>query len=154
MENVPYFPPLFGKVDCYKCDKQDCIARHKYQRNRRDFTYTSGRCPRLPDYRGFMEKSEQVLYASAFPVVYAERSGDDVLFLTLAIPGEKRNRRVYHSREGYWYFREKSQEHGNCIVKRIITIDGKESKQEIFEHMDRISTDYCMLPCEIEKWII
>ena len=48
----PYFPPLYEKPDCAKCEKRrDCYSYGKYQRDRRDFTYTSGRCPRLPDMR-------------------------------------------------------------------------------------------------------
>ena len=155
MENKPYFPPLHGRVECDECEKSDCPSRGKYQRNRRDFTYTSGRCPRLPDDRGFMEKDEQELYAAASPVVYAERGGDDSLFLTLTIPGEKRKRRVYHTKicGGWWYFRGRSPEYSGP-VKRVVTIEGKNTKQEILDYMDQVNTDYCALRCEIEDLVL
>lgn len=46
----PYFPLLYGTVDCGQCEiAADCRCRYKYQRDRRDFTHTAGRCPHLPD---------------------------------------------------------------------------------------------------------
>lgn len=145
MGNIPYFPPLYGDVVCGECDKADCESRGKYQRRLRDFPYTSGRCPRLPDSQGRMERSEQVVYASAFPVVYAERGGDDALFLTLTIPGVKRKRRVYYSKIGYWYIRDKSS--SGYPVKRVIIIDGFDTEKDILDYMERIGGDYCMFRC-------
>lgn len=58
MEKTPYFPPLYGDVVCRECDKADCMSRDRYQRRRRDFTYTSERCPRLPDGYGFIDSLE------------------------------------------------------------------------------------------------
>ena len=53
MDNQHYFPPPYGRVECGECDMASaCHSRGKYQRDRRDFTYTSGRCPRLPDCKG------------------------------------------------------------------------------------------------------
>ena len=49
MDNQRYFPPLYGGVECGECDMAAvCHSCGKYQRDRRDFTYTSGRCPGPP----------------------------------------------------------------------------------------------------------
>ena len=61
MEQQHYFPPLHGAVDCEKCEVRDCWCRGKFQRNRRNMPHTSGRCPRLPDLCGFVEKEERLL---------------------------------------------------------------------------------------------
>lgn len=46
VDNQHYFPPLYGGVECGECEMASiCHSRYKYQRDRRDFTYTSGRCP-------------------------------------------------------------------------------------------------------------
>lgn len=46
MSDSPYFPHLYGEVDCGKCEiASECCCRGRYQRNRRDFSHTSGRCP-------------------------------------------------------------------------------------------------------------
>ena len=88
MDNQRYFPPLYGGVECGECDMAAvCHSCGKYQRDRRDFTYTSGRCPRLPDRRGFVDKSQKKLYAETFPLVHAER-GDESLTLSLSIRGK------------------------------------------------------------------
>ena len=65
MEQQHYFPPLHGAVDCEKCEVRDCWCRGKFQRNRRNMPHTSGRCPRLPDLCGFVEKEERELYIGA-----------------------------------------------------------------------------------------
>lgn len=158
MDDKPYFPPLYGNVDCSKCEKKDCMSRGKYQRNRRDFSYTSGRCPRLPDHRGFMEKEEQLLYAATFPMVCAERGGDDTLILTLQLPGIKRGRKVYFTKicGGYWYFREKAPEGYTSVkyFKRVLYIEDMDTVQKIRDHMDWLGTDYCLLRCTIEDCVI
>lgn len=92
MEQQHYFPPLHGAVDCEKCEVRDCWCRGKFQRNRRDMPHTSGRCPRLPDLCGFVEKEERELYKATFMLVHAEY-GVGGLHLTLTIPGHKRNRK-------------------------------------------------------------
>ena len=71
----PYFPPLSGKVECGQCKDTECRCLGKHQRSRRDFTHTSGRCPRLPDQRSFVDEKEQKLYAEPFPIVCTEQSG-------------------------------------------------------------------------------
>ena len=101
MSKTPYFPALYREVDCSKCEiAAKCRNYGKSQRNRRDFSVLSGRCPRLPDKRGFVEKGERERYASVFPLVHAERGDEEEedLELTLRLPGEKRNRRCIRRR--------------------------------------------------------
>ena len=108
-----YFPPIKGPVDCAQCEAADCWCRDKFQRSRRDFTHTSGRCPRLPDLRGFVERDEREAYAAAFMLIHAEL-GAGGLQLTLTIPGKKLYRKVYLTKSGYWYFNTRSEE-GYCV---------------------------------------
>ena len=56
-----------------------------------------------------MEKEYRELYAESFPLAHAERGGDDTLYLTLTIPHEKRPKKVYMTKSGYWYFRERGE---------------------------------------------
>ena len=94
----PYFPPLYGMPECEKCErKRTCFSRDKFQRNFRDFSYTSGRCPRLPDKSGRVEADERTLYNSLFPLVHAEQGEDKSLTLTLFLPNQARGRRVNYS---------------------------------------------------------
>ena len=123
MEQQHYFPPLHGAVDCEKCEVRDCWCRGKFQRNRRDMPHTSGRCPRLPDLCGFVEKEERELYKATFMLVHAEY-GVGGLHLTLTIPGHKRNRKVY------------------------------QSKEDILRHMKSLRTDYCILRCSMEGFTV
>lgn len=152
MDNTPYFPSVYQKPECFKCEKTDCMNRNKYQRDRRDFMCTSGRCPRLPDRRGFVGKSEQELYAATYPLVHAELGDEDTLSLTLTMPGTKRKRKVYSTKSGYWYFRM-TDPYGYKI-KRIITIYGGHSKREILDRMEQNDTDYCLFRCTIEDSFI
>lgn len=57
----PYFP-LSGTPDCSKCEREGCHSREKFQRNKRSFSYLSGRCPRLKDLYGRMEPEDETLY--------------------------------------------------------------------------------------------
>ena len=84
MSEQHYFPPLKGPVDCAQCEAADCWCRNMHQRSRRDFTHTSGRCPRLPDLRGFVERDQREAYAAAFMLIHAEL-GAGGLQLTLNI---------------------------------------------------------------------
>lgn len=59
----PYFPEVFERPDCTICERADCHSRYKFQRNRRDFSYLSGRCPRYPDLQGRREPEDEALYA-------------------------------------------------------------------------------------------
>ena len=95
-----YFPPIKGPVDCAQCEAANCWCRDKFQRSQREFTHTSGRCPRLPDLRGFVERNEREAYAASFMLIHAEL-GAGGLQLTLTIPGQKRYRKVYQTKSGY-----------------------------------------------------
>lgn len=62
MDNKPYFPNTLDRFpDCGQCERKNCYSRGKYQRGIRSFTYTSGRCPRLPDMSGRMEPEDEAL---------------------------------------------------------------------------------------------
>lgn len=148
----PYFPPLSGAVECHKCEKgSGCWCRGKYQRNRRDFTHTSGRCPRLPDRRGFVEKEERALYAATFPLVHAEL-GCELLHLTLTIPGQRRAKKVYRTKSGYWYFKQKNG-HG-YISRRVLEIGGYYDESDIQNYMERMGAAYCILRCNITDYTV
>jgi len=151
MDNTAYFPPLYGKVDCTQCEAAHCWCRGKYQRDRLDFTYTSGRCPRLPDKRGFVEESERALYAQTFPLVHAERA-EDIVHLTLTIPGAKRPKKVYHTRSGYWYFREKDS--SGAYVKRGLSFQFYNNPEEIIRDMERLRAEYCVFRATIEDYYL
>ncbi len=152
MSDSPYFPHLYGEVDCGKCEiASECCYRGRYQRNRRDFSHTSGRCPRLPDRRGFVDKSQRDLYAKTFPLVHAER-GEDSLFLTLTIPGVKRPRRVYQTRGGSWYFRDKD-EFGDSI-RRAVNFECYRKKEAILNFMELYDFDYCLFRATIEDYFV
>lgn len=152
MSDTPYFPPLHGNVDCGKCEiASNCWCCGKHQRDRRDFTHTSGRCPRLPDKRGFVAEQERELYAQTFPLIYAER-GEDVLHLTLTIPGAKRPKKVYQTKSGYWYFREKNE--SGLYVKRVLSIESCDSEAEIIKKMDLFDYDYCLFRAAIEDYYV
>lgn len=149
MSDRAYFPPLYGDVDCYQCEiGTNCHAYGKYQRKLRDFTIGSGRCPRLPDWGGFVGKEHRELYAATFPLIYAERS-EDVVFLTLSVPGRKRNRKVYYAKSmGFWYVREKD-EYG-YPAKRIVEIERCWKPQDVAVAMDAVRSDYCIFRCELK----
>lgn len=147
----PYFPPLDGNVDCSRCENQSCMNRDKPQRGLRNFTYTSGRCPRLPDYRGIVEKSEKELYTAAFPLVHVMRV-DGCLYLTLEVPGRKRSRKVYRTKSGYWYCREKGP--NGCPAKRVITMEEANTEQIIRARMDMVGTDFCLFRCTVEDYFV
>lgn len=152
MSQKPYFPPLYGNVECEKCEiKTTCWCCGKYQRNRRDFTHTSGRCPRLPDRRGFVEKSERELYAATFLLVHAERE-EEVLYLTLNLPGERRNRKVYCTKSGSFYYRVKNGD--GYFEKKAIHITGAGSKKEIMDYMEMVDADYCIFRCEKTDYLV
>ena len=64
----PYFPPLYGDVDCGMCDiAAECWCCGEYQRNRRDFSHSSGRCPRLPDKKALWRRNTGSCMRGAFP---------------------------------------------------------------------------------------
>ena len=149
----PYFPPLYGDVDCGMCDiAAECWCCGEYQRNRRDFSHSSGRCPRLPDKKGFVEKEYRKLYAESFPLAHAERGGDDTLYLTLTTPHEKRPKKVYMTKSGYWYFRERGE--GGAYSRRRLDFNMFQSKQEVLTYMERFHADYCIFQAVIEDFCV
>lgn len=149
IKNAPYFPPLYGDVECGKCDKENCDCRGKYQRNRRDFEVTSGRCPRLPDMHGFLDKNERKLFASVFSLIHAEL-GCDTLHLTLSTPTEKRDHKIYQTKSGYWYY--KTKDNDGDQIRKIVIIGAYHNKEEIVNYMELLGADYCLLPCEITEY--
>ena len=151
MSDQHYFPPLNGTVDCSQCEAVDCWCRGKFQRNRRDFTHTSGRCPRLPDQRGFVEKAERTAYAAAFMLIHAE-IGVGGLHLTLTIPGQKRSRKVYRTKSGYWYIRLRDADGGH--FKQVLNISGYYSEEDITRHMEAQHADYCIFRCELTEYTV
>ena len=146
-----YFPPIKGPVDCAQCEALDCWCRDKFQRSRRDFTHTSGRCPRLPDQRGFVEREEREAYAAAFPLVHAE-IGLGGLQLSLSIPGQKRYRKVYRTKSGYWYFNSRNEE--GDPIKEALDLRSFNSTTEIMQYMELQHTDYIVIRCELAGFMI
>ena len=147
---APYFPSTYEKPDCAYCEKRkDCYSYGKFQRDRRDFSYISGRCPRLPDYNGFVERDERELYASVFPLIHAERGMEEV-YLSLSLPDAKRLKKVNRSKAyGVWWFRDGKDENG-YPVRRPLTIEHYfQSKQEIYDYMKERNLDYIILRCDI-----
>ena len=147
---TPYFPPTYEKPDCRSCEKQrDCHNCGKYQRDRRDFSVISGRCPRLPDRRGMVDQAERELYANVFPLIHAEKGYDEV-HLSLSIPGEKRLRNVYRN-YGYWWFRDGKTADGYQIRRCLSISNSFSAKQEIYEYMEDRNWDYCIFRAEISE---
>ena len=151
MSKQHYFPPLSGKVDCSQCKAEDCRSRDKHQRSRRDFTHTSGRCPRLPDLRGFVERDQREAYAAAFMLIHAEL-GAGGLQLTLTIPGQKRYRKVYLTRSGYWYFNTRNEE--GDPIRQALNIGSFNSKEDIVYYMEKLHSDYCIFRCELADFLV
>lgn len=153
-----YFPPV-GRavtVNCTECEKQGCPSRGKFQRNRRDLSYTSGRCPRLPDMRGFVEPDEQELYTAAFPLLRASLRTDERhgkrLCLIMSFPGTKRTRKVCRSKAcGSFYYTEKV---GSDHVKRVVTVHGANDLTDIADDMAVQHTNEMLYRCTVEDYCI
>ena len=133
-------------IACWECEKSDCHSRGKFQRNKRDFTVTSGRCPRLPNMLGFVDNNERENQRNSYPLVYAESNGEYVA-LNISVPGEKRLRKKYQTGSGYWYYKTKDGL-GNKI-RRVIHIGAYNEFEDILAYMERVHSDYCIFPCEI-----
>ena len=148
-----YFPVFSGEAECHKCELADCPCRGKYQRNRRDFTYTSGRCPKLPGVRGFADESQLGNQRKAYPLIHAVMDGCDGVALSISLPEGKKTLRVYETKNGYFYFKTRDEQ-GDAI-KRVVFIGGNnKSRQEIIEYLKRRSADYCIFDCEISDLVV
>ena len=154
---MTYFPAFNGEADCGKCElvdwsdgltygKSNCHSYGKSQRNKRDFEYTSGRCPKIPDRRGFVHESQRENQREAYPLVHAESNGEDI-FLRLSLPGKKRMLRVYETRSGFFYFNTRDESGGK--IKRILFIGCNNSRSDIMGFLEWCKTDYCIFDCEI-----
>lgn len=149
---APYFPMPGGEVKCWECDRKGCMSRDRFQRNRQDFTVTSGRCPRLPDYRGYVDGEDRALYEATFPLVHAERDDASKLTITLTTPDRRSPRRVYFVK-GYWYIRDKDPD--GQPARRVVTIAGYiESPRQILSRMDGERTNRCIFRCTVEDYFI
>ena len=150
-----YFPNAYETPDCSKCEKETCDSRGKHQRNKRDFAYTSGRCPRLPDLKGFVDKSEEENQAKVFPIVHAELGGDE-LYLTLTTTANPKGKKVYITKSGYWYINDKTTypDGETMKVKRVIRFNCLNSKEQVKDYMKLRYADYCKFVAEITENII
>lgn len=151
MEQQHYFPPLHGTVDCGRCEAQNCWCRDLYQRNRRDMSHSSGRCPRLPDLCGFVEKAERKYYKDTFMLVHAEL-GVGGLSLTVTMPGQKRMRKVYQTKSGYWYCNMTNQD--SRSERQALYLEGYQSKEDIILQMKSLRTDYYILRCQMAGYTV
>lgn len=146
-----YFPSFHGyDIECSKCEKEKCVNRGKHQRSRRDFEVTSGRCPRLPDRCGFVDMNERENQRNTYPIIHAEKACE-VVNLSLSLPGDKRFRKVYRSKSGFWYHRSKMPTLCGSLlpIKQAISIEYYSSEEVIMEYMDSVGSDYCLLPCHV-----
>lgn len=101
--NAQYWPSPYTRPECRFCDYRTCINRGKFQRDRRDFSVTSGRCPRLPDKRGFVDERWRKDYEQTFPLLHCERDTSGELRLTVTIPGSPKLKiPKYHKRDHWW----------------------------------------------------
>lgn len=149
---MTYFPKFYETdIKCHLCNRADCASRGKIQRNCPEFGYESGRCPKLPDKRGFVHKSERSNQRQAYPLVHAEEAGDTVK-LNLSIPGDIHLKRIYQTKSGYWYYNTKDDD-GNKI-KRVVFIGIHNTRKSIAQYMERVHADYCIFDCSISDSLV
>lgn len=141
-----YFPAFNGEADCCQCELEDCHSRGKHQRNKRDFEYSSGRCPKLPGLRGFAHPSQRENQREAYPLIHAEGNGEEV-FLSISIPGMKKPLRVYETKSGYFYFKAKDEQ--GDPIKRVVWVGCNKTRSDIVDFMEWRKCDYCIFDCEI-----
>lgn len=142
-----YFPDIGSQPDCRYCDKGSCPNREKFQRGRRDFSVTSGRCPRLPDDRGFVDPDESCDYANTFDLVNAERSGEKII-VRLSRPFGL-NRTVYRL-HGYWWFRDRID---GQPVRRVVHFAARDV-DDLREQMDYMRTNKMVFRARVEDYCI
>ena len=136
--------PEFGTISIVRK-----IGKLLFQRNFRDFSYTSGRCPRLPDKSGLVETDERTQYNSLFPLVHAEQGEDNDLRLTLYLPNQARGKRVYYSNTWKrWWVRIRAN---GWTQRRFLKIENfMQNSQSILDYMAFRNSDHCIFRCEIE----
>lgn len=145
---TPYFPPLHGAVECGECGRTDCPSRGRFQRDRRDFTWTSGRCPRLPDMRGHVAEDEQTLYERTFPLVLAEIGDSDGLYLFLKLPdGERRVLYYCKTFRRYW-FRDRDDD--GEPVRRVVDLERSGTPEELLELLTRHGWTSLLMRCQLK----
>lgn len=88
---------------------------------------------------------------AAFLLVHAE-IGLGGLQLTLTIPGQKRYRKVYLTKSGYWYFNTRSAE--GYPIRQALNIGCFSSKEEIVQYMEKLHSDYCIFRRELVDFTI
>ena len=88
---------------------------------------------------------------AAFLLVHAE-IGLGGLQLTLTIPGQKRYRKVYLTKSGYWYFNTRSAE--GYPIRQALNIGCFSSKEEIVQYMEKLHSDYCIFRCELADFLV
>ena len=142
-----YFPKFTEEnVECGKCEKANCHSREKYQRNKRHFSYQSGRCPRLPDTKGFVIEEEKENQKRAYPFVEIKVS-EEAVKIMINIPNDKKRRVYYRKSLCAWYYVIKDK-NGNRM-KKAIRIDGCTSWNDVRAYSNYIHASHFMLPCEI-----
>lgn len=143
-----YFPKFNERnIECSKCEKGNCYSREKYQRNTRHFSYQSGRCPRLPDIRGFVIEEERENQRKAYPFVEVMVS-EEAIKIMLNIPEAKKKRRVYYRKSCHtWYYTLKD-DNGNKM-RVAIYIEGCSSWNDIREYSEYIHASHFILNCRI-----
>ena len=146
---TPYFPPLYGAVECGECKREDCPNRGKFQRNRRDFTWTSGRCPRLPDMRGHVAEDERFLYERTFPLVLAEPGDSNGPHLSLKLPDGRRRILYYNKTYKRYWFRD-SDDDGEP-VKRIVTPERSDTPEELLDLLTRRGWTSLLMRCQVNE---
>ena len=80
--------------------------------------------------------------------MFARRDGD-ALRLTLRLPGEKRERKVYRYKSlGYWYFRDRLD---GEPVRRVLSILEGDDEEEIWNRLAAAHSNTCVLRCRLEN---
>ena len=154
MEKV-YFPPFHGgDIDCSRCEKADCHSRDKHQRNRKDFTYESCRCPRLPDRSGFAYKSEFQNQRDAYAFVTFEVHGldcdsSDFLYAELHTSSKVPPIELKWCKNGWYYpSKDKFGQKG----KQLVLLQGVgDDWRDILKEMDLYGYEKILVPCEVDE---
>lgn len=148
-----YFPPINGECRCEECELVSCHSRGKAQRTRREFTYTSGRCPRLPDISGRVEAEWMDAYVDSFPLVQARMLDDGSVKLFLKLPRDRNRLRILHwSKYNFWYYTITVRgEGGEAALEKVpIRMPCGGSPISVEEYMEIHHLRSCMFRCEVD----